>query len=194
MLESTNPDLIAHQGSPTKHPDVRLATIDAAGELRIPFTTGILVGIGESEDDRVASLEAIASVHARHGHIQEVILQNYVPHQRYYGREPAEIADAAAADYWRTGISRGPSLELPAWACPITVDDLVRPGRRMSPADAGRRHPGPAEPVGLVAGPDRRRRDRPRRPVGQRRPHLPGAPLPVTSPGPPVAWPPTASP
>src|SRR3954466_3084785 len=51
MLESVNPDLVAHQGSPTKHPEPRLATIRAAGELRIPFTSGILVGIGESEAD-----------------------------------------------------------------------------------------------------------------------------------------------
>src|ERR687893_475481 len=57
MLESVNPDLVAHQGSPTKHPEQRLATIAAAGELRIPFTSGILVGIGESEQDRMASLE-----------------------------------------------------------------------------------------------------------------------------------------
>jgi FO synthase len=126
MLESINPDLPAHAGSPTKHPALRLETLEAAGELRIPFTTGILVGIGETEDDRVGSLEAIAAVHARHGHIQEVILQNYVPHDRYYGREPGQIAAAAAADYWRTGIGRGPELELPGWACPVGIDDLVR--------------------------------------------------------------------
>src|SRR5215207_7304406 len=81
MLESVNPDLVAHQGSPTKHPEQRLATIRAAGELRIPFTSGILVGIGESEEDRMASLEALAGF----DHIQEVILQNFVPHRRYYG-------------------------------------------------------------------------------------------------------------
>ena len=51
----------------------------------IPFTSGILVGIGETEEERVASLEALAEVHERHGHIQEVILQNFVPHPRYYG-------------------------------------------------------------------------------------------------------------
>ena len=56
MLESVNPDLVAHQGSPTKHPELRLETIRAAGELQIPFTSGILVGIGESEDDRIAAL------------------------------------------------------------------------------------------------------------------------------------------
>src|SRR3954453_4391662 len=98
MLESTNPGLVVHQGSPTKHPDRRLATIAAAGELKIPFTSGILVGIGESEDNRMAALEALAAVHAEHGHLQEVILQNYVPHRRYYGEEPAEIATEAADD------------------------------------------------------------------------------------------------
>src|SRR6185312_4840146 len=96
MLESTNPDLVVHQGSPTKHPAVRLETIEAAGELRIPFTSGILVGIGETEDERVESLEALAAVHARHGHLQEVILQNFVPHPRYYGQEVADIADASS--------------------------------------------------------------------------------------------------
>src|SRR4030095_10679620 len=55
MLESLNPALVAHQGSPTKHPEKRLETIRAAGELKIPFTSGILVGIGESEDDRSAA-------------------------------------------------------------------------------------------------------------------------------------------
>jgi FO synthase len=126
MLESVNPDLVVHRGSPTKHPDVRLRTIELAGELRIPFTSGILVGIGESEEERVAALEALAAVHARHGHLQEVILQNFVPHQRYYGREPAEIADAAAAEYWRTGISESPSLPLPEWACEVTIEQMER--------------------------------------------------------------------
>src|ERR1700754_4749141 len=105
MLESVNPGLVAHQGSPTKHPARRLDTIRAAGELKIPFTSGILVGIGESEDDRMASLEALAAVQAEFGHIQEVILQNFVPHRRYYGEEPAEIATDAAEEFWRTGVS-----------------------------------------------------------------------------------------
>ena len=107
MLESVSERLMetVHAGSPTKHPARRLETIRAAGELKIPFTSGILVGIGETEEERIASLEAIAAVHAEHGHIQEVILQNFVPHQRYYGQEPAEIADAAARAYWRTGVA-----------------------------------------------------------------------------------------
>jgi FO synthase len=139
MLESISERLMetVHAGSPTKHPAHRLATIEAAGELRIPFTSGILVGIGETEEERVASLEALAALHARHGHIQEVILQNFVPHQSYYGREPAEIAEEAASEYWRTGVSQGPALEAPQWACPISVDDMKRligECRRLMPA------------------------------------------------------------
>ncbi len=111
MLESISERLMetVHAGSPTKHPARRLETIRAAGELRIPFTSGILVGIGESEEERVASLEALAAVHAEHGHIQEVILQNFVPHQRYYGQEPAQIAEEAARLYWRTGVGGVPA-------------------------------------------------------------------------------------
>ena len=139
MLESVSERLMdtVHAGSPTKHPARRLQTIRAAGELKIPFTSGILVGIGESEEERVASLEAIAAVHAEHGHIQEVILQNFVPHQRYYGQEPAQIADAAAREYWRTGVADGrPELPLPEWACPVSIDDmkrLIAETRRLMP-------------------------------------------------------------
>src|SRR5688500_11380037 len=79
MIESLRPDLDCHRGSPDKTPERRLATLDAAGELAIPFTTGILVGIGENRDDRIAALEAIAAAHARHGHVQEVIVQNFLP-------------------------------------------------------------------------------------------------------------------
>lgn len=79
MLESLRPDLAAHRGAPDKHPDRRLATLHTAGELAIPFTTGILVGIGETEADRVVALEAIAAAHRRYGHVQEVIVQNFRP-------------------------------------------------------------------------------------------------------------------
>src|SRR5271165_4647916 len=129
MLESVSERLMegVHAGSPTKHPARRLETIRAAGELRIPFTSGILVGIGETEDERLESLEALAAAHAEHGHIQEVILQNFVPHQRYYGEEPAQIADAAAREYWRTGVADGrPHLELPQWASPVSIEDMKR--------------------------------------------------------------------
>src|SRR2546423_2478912 len=135
MLESVNPDLVAHQGSPTKHPSARLDTIRAAGELRIPFTSGILVGIGESPADRVDALRALADVHREYGHLQEVILQNFVPHPRYYGAEPAEIADEAQ----RTA-SRGEPVDLPDWADPISLDDmrvLVPECRRLMPDVGG---------------------------------------------------------
>lgn len=79
MIESLRPDLAAHRGAPDKDPDRRLATLHAAGELAIPFTTGILVGIGETEADRVAALDAIAEAHRRYGHVQEVIVQNFLP-------------------------------------------------------------------------------------------------------------------
>jgi FO synthase len=139
MLESVSERLMrtVHAGSPTKHPKRRLETIEAAGELKIPFTSGILVGIGETEQERIESLEALAATHTRHGHIQEVILQNFVPHQSYYGEEPAEIADAAAGAYWRTGLAdHRPQLELPEWACPVNIEDmkrLIAETRRLMP-------------------------------------------------------------
>lgn len=79
MIESLRPDLAAHRGAPDKDPARRLATLDAAGRLRIPFTTGILVGIGESAADRLAALAAIAASHRTYGHVQEVIVQNFLP-------------------------------------------------------------------------------------------------------------------
>ncbi len=68
-----------HHGAPDKTPARRLATLEAAGEARVPFTTGILVGIGETRDERVDALLAIRESHARHGHVQEVIVQNFLP-------------------------------------------------------------------------------------------------------------------
>ena len=144
MLESISERLMdtVHAGSPTKHPAARLATIEAAGELRIPFTSGILVGIGETEDERVESLEALAASHNRHGHLQEVILQNFVPHPRYYGAEVAAIADQAARERWKGDggtpsrhstsshsemcLEGVPPSALPAWANPVGIDEIKR--------------------------------------------------------------------
>src|SRR4051812_16425877 len=109
MLESLRPDLVAHQASPTKDPEVRLETLRAAAALRIPFTSGILVGIGETEADRMAALEALAGF----DNVQELILQNFVPHRRYYGEEPGAIATEAAESYWRTGLHSGPRVPAP---------------------------------------------------------------------------------
>jgi FO synthase len=158
MLESVSERLMdtVHAGSPTKHPAKRLATIEAAGELKIPFTSGILVGIGETQEEQVASLEALADLHSEYGHLQEVILQNFVPHPRYYGQEVADIADQAALERWResggvpprsgvlfsapsapadegrTPLAENPAsgatppLSLPSWASPVSVDDIKR--------------------------------------------------------------------
>jgi len=81
MLETLSERLLkrgmAHFGAPDKRPAVRLATLEAAGRAKVPFTTGILVGIGETYDERVDALLAIRASHDRHGHIQEVIVQNF---------------------------------------------------------------------------------------------------------------------
>src|SRR4051794_3371272 len=109
MLESLNPDLECHRGSPDKLPERRLATLEAAGALQIPFTTGILCGIGESRADRVAALEAIAASHRRHGHVQEVIVQNFLPKaDTAMHRAPACPADEFL---WSIAVAR---LVLPA--------------------------------------------------------------------------------
>ncbi len=81
MLESSSARLCErggpHHGSPDKHPAVRLETIRLAGELAIPFTSGILIGIGETRAERIESLLALRELHDRHGHIQELIIQNF---------------------------------------------------------------------------------------------------------------------
>jgi 7,8-didemethyl-8-hydroxy-5-deazariboflavin synthase CofG subunit len=81
MLETTNADLLrpgaAHDNAPDKVPTKRLRTIEEAGKQNVPFTTGLLIGIGESPEDRVETLLAIRDLHERYGHIQEVIVQNF---------------------------------------------------------------------------------------------------------------------
>ncbi|MBN2734914.1 MAG: 7,8-didemethyl-8-hydroxy-5-deazariboflavin synthase subunit CofG [Methanomicrobiaceae archaeon] len=78
MLETTK-NIAAHKNSPGKKPAVRIDMMEDAGKLRIPFTTGLLLGIGEDMSDREESLEVISSLHKRYGHIQEVIIQNFCP-------------------------------------------------------------------------------------------------------------------
>lgn len=81
MLESTSPRLcekgMPHYGSPDKDPAVRLQTLALAGQARVPFTTGILIGIGETRLERIESFLAIRELHQKYGHIQEVIVQNF---------------------------------------------------------------------------------------------------------------------
>jgi FO synthase len=83
MLENSSPRLSTkgevHYGSPDKDPAVRLQTLEDCGRAGVPFTTGILIGIGETRREIIESLLAIREVHERHGHIQEVIIQNFVP-------------------------------------------------------------------------------------------------------------------
>jgi FO synthase subunit 1 len=78
MLETTAA-IPAHEGSAGKIPSKRIRTIENAGKLRVPFTTGLLIGIGESREDRVQSLSTIADLHSRYRHIQEVIIQPFAP-------------------------------------------------------------------------------------------------------------------
>ena len=81
MLESTSERLCEQEGpherAPSKHPRLRLTTLKQAGELKIPFTTGLLIGIGENAQERIESLAAIGDLQRRYGHIQEVIIQNF---------------------------------------------------------------------------------------------------------------------
>jgi FO synthase len=102
MLESLNPDLVAHAKAPDKTPARRLATLDAAGAVGVPFTTGLLVGIGETRRDRLVTLQAIAESHRRFGHVQEVIVQNFLPKpgtamHRAPACPPSELAWTIAA-------------------------------------------------------------------------------------------------
>ena len=124
MLESLA-ELAAHRLSPDKEPQRRLDTLRFAGELKIPFTTGLLVGIGETREDRVATLEAIRSSHEQYGHVQEVIIQNFLPKAR-----TAMANEPAASDeefHWTIAAAR---LVLPSdvhvQAPPNLSDDPTR--------------------------------------------------------------------
>jgi FO synthase len=120
-----------HHGSPDKEPAVRLATIAEAGRQKIPFTTGILIGIGETRLERIEALEAIRELHERHGHIQEIIVQNFVP------KPGTLMADAPAADaeelLWSIAAARlvfGPamSIQAPPNLSPAPLALLVQAG------------------------------------------------------------------
>jgi len=104
MLETTSRRLFeepgqVHYGSPDKDPDLRLRVIDDAGAAGIPFTTGILVGIGETVRDRAESLVALRESNDRHGHVQEVIVQNFraKPRTAMQGAPDADMAEYLAA-------------------------------------------------------------------------------------------------
>ena len=102
MLESTSERLLdkgqAHHGSPDKVPAVRLASLEAAGRARVPMTSGILIGIGETAEERIESLIALRDLHLVHGHLQEVIVQNFCPKP---GTRMAEAPEATEQDFLR---------------------------------------------------------------------------------------------
>ena len=124
MIESLNAGLECHRLAPDKEPARRLNTLEAAGELQIPFTTGILVGIGESRQDRIDTLLAIAASHGRHGQVQEVIVQNFVPKARTAMR--GVVACPGEEELWSIAVARillPPSIHLQA--PPNLTDDFA---------------------------------------------------------------------
>ncbi|MGD1895316.1 MAG: 7,8-didemethyl-8-hydroxy-5-deazariboflavin synthase subunit CofG [Phormidesmis sp.] len=100
MVEQLAPELLktVHAHAPSKNPSMRLQQLEFAGQLRIPFTTGLLLGLGEKKADWTVSLDAIAQSHTKHGHIQEVILQPHQPGTRQAQKRPpcygSYLADA----------------------------------------------------------------------------------------------------
>ncbi len=117
MLESVSPRLYEpggpHEFAPSKRPRVRLRTIELAGELGIPFTTGILIGIGETRRERIEAILEIRNLHRAYGHIQEVIIQNF----RSKPSTPmSESSDASAEELlWTVAVARillGPDMNL----------------------------------------------------------------------------------
>jgi len=129
MLETTA-DVDAHSGGRRKTPGQRLNTIRAAGRQGVPFTTGILVGIGEGWRDRAESLLAISDLHERHGHVQEVIVQNVVPNERSDFAKPdletmrRVVAMARAALPGDVSVQVPPNLSPAADLVDCGIDDL----------------------------------------------------------------------
>jgi FO synthase len=132
MLETTSAALLApggaHEDAVDKHPARRLRTIREAGELRIAFTTGILVGIGESEADVIDSLIAIRDLHSRYGHIEEVIVQNFVPKPEIPMRgwpAPAPEAFARTVAMARLMLGSHMNIQVPPNLSPQYLDLLL---------------------------------------------------------------------
>ncbi|TKT74515.1 7,8-didemethyl-8-hydroxy-5-deazariboflavin synthase subunit CofH [Aquamicrobium sp. LC103] len=130
MLESTSSRLLErggpHFGSKGKHPRVRIEMMEEAGRLAIPFTTGILVGIGETREDRIESLLAIRALQERHGHIQEVIVQNFQP--KPYTRMANHPALPMDEMLWTVAVARivlGPRMNIQA-PPNLSFDDFPR--------------------------------------------------------------------
>ncbi|RQG96419.1 7,8-didemethyl-8-hydroxy-5-deazariboflavin synthase subunit CofG [Natrarchaeobius chitinivorans] len=129
MLESTG-EVDAHAGPRRKEPGQRLRTIETAGELDVAFTTGVLVGIGESWRDRAESLLAIAEMHERYDHIQEVIVQPVVANERWSGGTPDLETMRRVTAMARVALPEEVSVQVPPNLAPARelidcgVDDL----------------------------------------------------------------------
>jgi FO synthase subunit 1 len=147
MLETTA-EVPAHAGRRRKEPAERLATIRAAGEAGVPFTTGILVGIGERPRDRAESLRAVARLHERYGHVQEVIVQNVTPNERSEFAGPDRetlrrtVATARAALPPEVSVQVPPNLAPAGALLDCGVDDLGG----VSPVTVDHVNPGYAWP------------------------------------------------
>jgi FO synthase len=135
MLESTSPRLrqkgMAHYYCPDKDPEVRLRMHREAGELRIPFTSGLLLGIGENGDERVDTLLAIRELADRYGHIQEVIVQPFHPKPDTPMRGVDPISDAEVAGCVAlTRLALGPhaNVQAPPNLAPDVLELLLRAG------------------------------------------------------------------
>ncbi|WP_254766963.1 7,8-didemethyl-8-hydroxy-5-deazariboflavin synthase subunit CofG [Salinilacihabitans rarus] len=122
MLETTA-DVDAHAGPRRKVPGQRLRTIETAGELGVPFTTGILVGIGEGWADRAESLLAIRELHERHGHVQEVIVQPVRENERWRGGTPDLETLRRTTAMARAALPDEISVQVPPNL--VAADDLV---------------------------------------------------------------------
>ncbi|WP_254536070.1 7,8-didemethyl-8-hydroxy-5-deazariboflavin synthase subunit CofG [Halomarina litorea] len=129
MLETTA-EVQAHGGPRAKSPGQRLATIRTAGELGVPFTTGILVGIGEDWRDRAESLLAIREMHERYGHVQEVIVQPVVDNERWRGGTPDLATMRRVVAMARAVLPEAVSVQAPPNLAPVRdlldcgIDDL----------------------------------------------------------------------
>ncbi|MBX0325352.1 7,8-didemethyl-8-hydroxy-5-deazariboflavin synthase subunit CofG [Halomicroarcula sp. F13] len=129
MLETTA-DVQAHGGPRAKNPGQRLATIRTAGELGVPFTTGILVGLGEDWRDRAESILAIREMHDRYGHVQEVIVQPVVENERWQNGSPDLATMRRVTAMARAGLPEDVSVQVPPNLAPARdltdcgIDDL----------------------------------------------------------------------
>ncbi len=135
MLESASSRLcekgMPHYGSPDKDPITRLATLDLAGELRVPFTSGILIGIGETRLERIESLLALRASHRRYGHLQEVIVQNFraKPHTKMALAPEPDLEELV----WTIAVARlifgaEMSIQAPPNLSPGVLEQLVAAG------------------------------------------------------------------